>query len=716
MFKRGGKIDEVEMQPGIAEPVDQLIAFGSWLVACCSTRLEVWKSLTLEHYTTIVPSASRSHASVGLFAGGMCNMPTFLNKILVGRQDGSVEMWNVSTGRLIHTIPPPSATSGPVSAIQPSPALGVVAIATTNGPVMIHDMLADECIIKLKIPSNQKSIISISFRSDGLGAGDDGQKPGIAATACQGSGDVTLWDLNDGGRVSGVLRGAHNPPPSIRGTVLGGIRKIEFLPGQDVLVTAGLDNSVKTWIFDAKMNMYTPRILHSRSGHAATVTLLSFVPTNSDGADARGKWLLSAGRDQSLWGWSLRKDGQSTELSQGHIRKRAKKLGMLGDKHEAEQSPSLQDLKAPEVTCMDCSMNRDGGMGAFNGGGTVWANVGSKKGPADATESSATGWESVVTGHRGDKYARTWFWGRKRAGRWAFESGDGSEVTSVAMSPCGTFALVGSVGGSISMFNMQSGFLRQKFPSPLTPTQARKLKIAQASGHEAAFARNGDRKFGLGEGKHRKAVTGLMVDSVNRTLISCGLDGKIKFWDFTSGILLSEIDWSPMASILGSRYHRSNDLVAFSCDDLSIRIIDTETKKLVRELWGCLGQISDYCISNDGRWVIAASMDSIVRVWDLPTGNLINAIRMESPCTALAFSDTGEFLATAHADGVGINLWNNRTLFAQVRTRMINEDEILPAVPPSLSGGVGETIISAAFEEPDQHPEEEALDSYDTTN
>ena len=541
---------------------------------------------------------------------------------------------------------------------------------------------------------------SISFRTDGLGAGDDGRVTGVMATANKEDGDVTLWDLNNGGRIMGVLRGAHDPPSSMSGGVVGGISRIEFLAGQPVLISSGLDNALRSWIFDETPFSPVPRILHSRSGHAAPVTRLDFLPTDSDGADAGGKWLLSAGKDQSLWGWSLRRDGQSTELSQGNVRRKAKKLGLVGSDLATGSSTTLEDLKAPEITCLACSLNRDGGMGASTGGGAVWTNMANKKGGADASESGATGWESVVTGHRGDKYARTWFWGRKKAGRWAFETGDGTEVKSVTITPCGTFALVGSAGGGIDMFNLQSGIHRQRFPSKLTPGQARKLKMMQANGERAITGMEEKRpRFGLGEGKHTKAVTGLIVDGLNRTVTSCGLDGKIKFWDFLTGCLQDQVDWYPMTAITASRYHRQSDLIALSCDDLSIRVVDIETKKLVRELWGCLGQISDFCFSNDGRWIVAASLDSIIRVWDLPTGNLIDAVRLDSTCTALAFSTTGEFLATSHADGVGINIWNNRTLFTHVPTRQIGEDEILRAVGPTASGEGGQNLIDAAFEQ-----------------
>ena len=290
------------------------------------------------------------------------------------------------------------------------------------------------------------------------------------------------------------------------------------------------------------------------------------------------------------------------------------------------------------------------------------------------------------------------------------------------MSACGTFAFVGSAGGSIVMYNLQSGLRRQTFPPRMTPAQARKSKAQQPNvldGEENSDVIRSE------QAKHSKAVTGIMVDSLNRTVVSCGLDGKlkvyfaplvldprdteskliyIKFWNFLTGQLVHELNWHPMCAITGLRHCHASDLVALSCDDLSIRVIDIETKKLVRELWGCVGQVNDFCVSNDGRRVVAASMDSTIRVWDLPTGHLIDAFRLQSTCTSLAFSATGEFLATAHADGVGINLWNNRSLFMHVPTAHIDEDVITDMAAPTASGESGVATIEAAFAE-DEEPD-----------
>ena len=69
--------------------------------------------------------------------------------------------------------------------------------------------------------------------------------------------------------------------------------------------------------------------------------------------------------------------------------------------------------------------------------------------------------------------------------------------------------------GSIDVFNLQSGQHRQSLP-------ARDLK-SRRTGELGLASGSQEKKIG-----HTKAVTGLVVDSLNRTAISCGLDGKVK--------------------------------------------------------------------------------------------------------------------------------------------------------------------------------------------
>ena len=533
------------------EDIVQILVLGLWIVGCGVTKIDIWSSSTYEHHATLLPPFVGPGTGDAILTGGICSVPTFTNKILAGRDDGSVEIWNVNTCKLKYRILPSSADAGPVSALQPAPALGLAAIAYGHGLLVIHDIQTDEEVIRMSAAQSiHTPVTSISFRTDGFGAGPDGSKPGVMATASFASGDVTFWDLNNGSKKTGTLRGAHNGSSLDQAGNPCGISKIEFLHGQAVIVTCGNDNSLKSWIFDDSAFSPTPRILHVRSGHAGPLTTLNFLPTDFDGAEAGGKWLLSTSQDRSFWGWSLRRDGQSSELSQGHIQKKSKKLGLLNSSTD-NQSNDASSLKAPEITCIACSLNRDGGIGAMPGVKDIWTEAAQRLGKSTATEQNITGWESVVTGHKDDKFARTWFWGRKRAGRWIFKTTDQGTVNvrlfmscfinycvediltvhstqSVAISPCGTFALIGSSNGAIDRFNLQSGFHRQHYPASFSDAQRKKLEASNPQlAKYLALPKAQSRKL-LNVGKHTKAVTGLEVESLNRVLVSSSEDGTIK--------------------------------------------------------------------------------------------------------------------------------------------------------------------------------------------
>ena len=428
IFKRGRKIGELETLSQLNQKILSLNVYGSWIVGSCSKGLHVWKTATKELHTTLASGeVSRKNGAIQ-YTGCACSMQTYVNKLFVGRQDGSVEIWNISTGKHLYTIYAPSSEHGAVTALEPTTSLSLLAIGYGSGRVVIHNVCRDQKMLTLnKDGQLKKAVTSISFRSDGLGAGSDGKEVGVIATTFEDSNDVIFWDLNDGARKMGVLRNAHRSgQPQQRSDNLRGVNKVEFLSGQAILVTTGLDNALRTWVFDETPSSPIPRILHSRSGHAAPVSALRFLPPDADGSEANGKWLMSGSLDQSFWAWSLRRDGQSTEISQGNVQKKAKKLGLLNSSSNENGNP-YETLKAPPVTCMACSLNRDGGMGVMPGKQDIWGNSRGKK-PGKVAETSLTGWESVITGHKGDKVARTWFWGRKRAGRWAFETSDGSHV------------------------------------------------------------------------------------------------------------------------------------------------------------------------------------------------------------------------------------------------------------------------------------------------
>lgn len=269
-------------------------------------------------------------------------------------------------------------------------------------------------------------------------------------------------------------------------------------------------------------------------------------------------------------------------------------------------------------------------------------------------------WENILTAHTESKHARTWDMRSKRVGRWTFETIDDGLVKSVAISQCGNFGFVGSSNGGIAVYNMQSGMPRKKY----------KL--------------------------HKKSVTGIAVDGMNRKMVSCGLDGIIGFYDFNQSKYLGKLQMdTPITSMV---YHRSSDLCAFALDDLSIVVVDTVTQKVVRQLWGHSNRITAFDFSPDGRWVVSAALDSTIRTWDLPTGSCIDGVKLDSVATNLKFSPNGDMLATTHVTGNGIFIWTNRAQFRTVSTRPIDEDAFQKITLPNSSVSGNCQFLEGALE------------------
>lgn len=171
------------------------------------------------------------------------------------------------------------------------------------------------------------------------------------------NGHIALWDLNAGGRLLHIVRGAHD----------GAVTAVQWVPGQPLLVSSGEDNSVKQWLFDSPTA--APRLLKFRSGHHAPPHLIRYY-----GED--GKQLLTASRDRSLRCTSVVRDSRSFELSQGSLAKKATSL-----------SVSIESLKLPPIAALSYSTTR------------------------------AKDWDDVLTGHTDETFARTWSMKDKKMGK-----------------------------------------------------------------------------------------------------------------------------------------------------------------------------------------------------------------------------------------------------------------------------------------------------------
>ncbi|XP_065914594.1 WD repeat-containing protein 36-like isoform X2 [Dysidea avara] len=299
----------------------------------------------------------------------------------------------------------------------------------------------------------------------------------------------------------------------------------------------------------------------------------------------------------------------------------------------------------------------------------------------------AADWDSVVTIHDNSSDdslamtpAHTWHLFRHKIGNHKLTSkfaSSGARPQCACVTACGNFAIVGMTTGHMEMFNMQSGL------------------------HRGVF----------GKGKaHSKAVRSVVVDSTNSEVFSVSSDSSIKVWSFRTRKYVDSIELDcPVSSLL---YHRHSCLLAAACDNFTLHIIDTDTRRIIRTFAGHTNRITDMAFSPDAHWLISTSMDCTIRSWDLPSARMIDCFLVESPATSVTMSPNSIYLATTHADEFGIYLWSNQTLYSQVSLKPLPKDYNPFTLPLPHTGSPDQTATEDIITDHQDTEEEEDTDQY----
>jgi WD40 repeat protein len=88
-----------------------------------------------------------------------------------------------------------------------------------------------------------------------------------------------------------------------------------------------------------------------------------------------------------------------------------------------------------------------------------------------------------------------------------------------------------------------------------------------------------------------------------------------------------------------------------------VYLVDTRNRKVVRTLEHAQDLVTSLAFSSDGRLLVAASLDGVVRLWQMADGKLARELpKQKRAILAVAFSPDGALLATAGADKV-VRLW-----------------------------------------------------------
>lgn len=580
---------------------------------------------------------------------------TYLDKIIVGTVEGHVDLYNVRLGRLVHRF----------------------------DPFVDHRHKSDADNMK-----NLRALLSKSGEEDG-----DNTSSGVSVTVLESSGalDVVAIGLSNGTILLHNIKldrtlfsFKHSPGPVTSISFRKGLCCVGlcfflvFFPqgcphlhshshlhiciihsdGEPLMVSGNEKGEVAVW------NLLTQTIVSKFMAHSQAIRTLFFFPDESNlltsGADNHMQVLTFHAEEHHtrkfymaghyspprrvrfydpLGTWLLTAGGHDRQvrltsvdgdISHEISQIKAKKLRRIRGKH----SDFTRDkLNMPAVQDLDtCFLRQDE-------------------------------WNTMVTCHAHSGVARLWNVKNKSVDNTPLKSTNSGHVTCVAMSMCGNFCFLGG-NQFIEKWNVQSKTLKQIF-RPQQPQQAKP-----------------------------SSFVGLVVDNTNAKIASGEVNGVLCFWDLTSGDVISEHQLGSPITRMVKSYDTSN-LLAVACDDFNVRLFDMNTCRLIRVLRNnrlpSTGLINDMAFSHDSRDVVCCDTMGNIITYDIISANRIDWIKVDDPAVSIAFHPQGLYLASLHANSIGVSLWINKLRFGG--TALQNVIEPVRLATPSAGEIVIETEI-----------------------
>lgn len=234
-------------------------------------------------------------------------------------------------------------------------------------------------------------------------------------------------------------------------------------------------------------------------------------------------------------------------------------------------------------------------------------------------------WANMVSCHQGMNCAFSWKVDNHTITDQKFLSSDHAEMLSAAISPCGNFAAFGTALGTIDLYSLQSAILKRSTDPTGTPLISLHFSY-NSKAIFATFAKGSFVAYTAGELK---------------PLTTFEFPGPIRLARFLDGI----------------------NLFALAFCDFSLSLFDPSENRVVRKFNAHQNHISDICLTSDSKFLLTASLDASIKVWDMESALCLQTMAFSSVPVCVAASPTLEFLAISFASESAVHIWSRNSLY-----------------------------------------------------
>jgi U3 small nucleolar RNA-associated protein 21 len=559
-------------------PVAELVNIETdYLISRSATEVLVWQlpELTRDMKPITLPVTPLSTLPVSFAVHAMMHVPGYANKILLAGSSGSeLQLWNVKSNKMVYQFLSISTQASPILSLAASPVSDVIAVGQADGTISVMNIRSDELVMSLN-QAEHGAVTALAFRAD--------YADGMLVSGTE-RGDLVVWNLTKKS-IHSFIQKVHP----------GGVGSLTFLSTLPLMLSSGVsDNAISVYIFDKPDGGC--RLLKERRGF--TVDFSFILPYGDNdlivGGSANDKY-------SEIGKINLIQSRQDLVWSQAHLSSQTPgKASLMPWKfRNLSQLPPVTDI-------------------AYCG------SLGDKLRHYD--------WPAVITAHKNIRDS-AYVWSAHQQAlvtrqliipRKATSSPENNQpdITALAVSTCGNYAVLGCSNGELHRFNLQSCYHRglvgtmDSAPIAMEFLSSREILVVS---------------------KNEMKIWKIVPRPVETGRVSC----------------VTDIARIAVRGFLCAVAHETPD---------SVSIIDLHADSLARKI-KVTAPVTSMAWSDGGRWLAIATADARLVIYDVPTASIVDRVEFESVCSAIRFHKHNTQIITAHVGGKGaVRIWQNIAL------------------------------------------------------
>jgi len=210
-------------------------------------------------------------------------------------------------------------------------------------------------------------------------------------------------------------------------------------------------------------------------------------------------------------------------------------------------------------------------------------------------------------------------------------------IASVAVSPDGRRAMLGSRGGALTLLDLSTGEVI---------AELRSMRVDVDTGETIAQ-----------RVAHRLGITSVAFGATGQLALTGSYDKTLRLWHTGENVLIDTLYPPHDGIVYAVATARAAQVAASGSADRLVRIWNLDTQACVAELTGHTHRVYDLALSADGRRLLSASHDRTLRLWNVPEGKCVSTLHGHSDAVVgVAFAPGERTAVSASRDGT-VRVW-----------------------------------------------------------